>query len=55
LHLVADPGLLEHDEIFFNAARLDRSLALATKDYLRLADPQVERIVAPDPDGGRHR
>lgn len=54
LHLVIDPGLLEHDEIFFNAARLDRSLALDTKDYLRLADPQVQPIVAADPDGRRH-
>src|SRR5437016_5379433 len=25
LELVADPGLLEHEEIYFNAARLDRS------------------------------
>jgi Ala-tRNA(Pro) deacylase len=55
LRLVVDPGLLEHDEIFFNAARLDRSLALDTKDYLRLADPQVEPILVADhPDGGQH-
>ena len=54
LHLVVDPALLEHDEIFFNAARLDRSLALDPKDYLRLADPQVHPIAAPDPDGRPH-
>lgn len=54
LHLVVDPALLDHDEIYFNAARLDRSLALDTKDYLRLADPQVHPIVATDPDGARH-
>lgn len=46
LELIADPSLLGHDEIFFNAARLDRSLALATEDYLRVAKPRVERIVA---------
>lgn len=38
---VVDPGLLVHDEIFFNAARLDRSVALATADYLALARPRV--------------
>jgi len=54
LHLVVDPTLLEHDEIFFNAARLDRSLALDTKDYLRLADPQIHPIAAADPNGDRH-
>ena len=54
LHLVVDPALLEHDEVFFNAARLDRSLALDTMDYLRLADPQIQPIVAADPDEHRH-
>jgi Ala-tRNA(Pro) deacylase len=54
LHLVVDPALLDHDEIYFNAARLDRSLALDTKDYLRLADPQVHPIVAAEPDGAGH-
>lgn len=44
LELVVDPGLLEHDEIFFNAARLDRSLALSAKDYVRIATPRVEPI-----------
>jgi Ala-tRNA(Pro) deacylase len=41
LELVVDPGLLDHPEIFFNAARLDRSLALNTEDYLRIADPKI--------------
>jgi Ala-tRNA(Pro) deacylase len=44
LELVVDPGLLAHKEIFFNAARLDRSLALDTRDYLRLADPLVHPV-----------
>ncbi|SEG70466.1 Ala-tRNA(Pro) deacylase [Actinacidiphila yanglinensis] len=46
LELVVDPGLLVHDEIFFNAARLDRSLALNTKDYVRVAAPRTEPIAA---------
>lgn len=33
LELIVDPALLEHSEIYFNAARLDRSLALNTQDY----------------------
>lgn len=41
LELVVDPGLLRHHEIFFNAARLDRSVALHTEDYLRLTDPRT--------------
>ncbi len=41
---VTDPGLLTHPEIYFNAARLDRSLALDTRDYLRLADPHLHPI-----------
>ena len=45
LELVADPSLLAVPELFFNAARLDRSVALDTADYRRLAAPRVERIV----------
>lgn len=44
LELIVDPTLLEHDEIYFNAARLDRSLALAVEDYRRIARPRVARI-----------
>jgi Ala-tRNA(Pro) deacylase len=46
LELIVDPALLAHEEIYFNAARLDRSMALATEDYQRVAKPRVERIVA---------
>lgn len=53
LTLVVDPGLLEHAEIFFNAARLDRSMALDTADYVRLAQPRVEPIARPDAPTGR--
>lgn len=46
LDLIVDPSLLEHDELYFNAARLDRSLALSTSDYVALAGPRIERIAA---------
>jgi Ala-tRNA(Pro) deacylase len=48
LDLVVDPSLLENEEIYFNAARLDRSLVLRTSDYVTLAKPRLGRI-----SGGR--
>lgn len=44
LELVADPALLQVPELYFNAARLDRSVALATDDYVRLAAPRFAPI-----------
>lgn len=44
LELIVDPKLLENDELFFNAARLDRSMALKTSDYVRLANLRKEKI-----------
>jgi Ala-tRNA(Pro) deacylase len=46
LELIVDPSLLENDEIYFNAARLDRSMALRAKDYVALSRPRLERIAA---------
>jgi Ala-tRNA(Pro) deacylase len=46
LELIADPALLDHGELYFNAGRLDRSVALASEDYLRLAAPRIARIIA---------
>lgn len=46
LELVVEPALLERDEIFFNAARLDRSIALSTVDYVALAKPRLEPVAA---------
>ncbi len=46
LELIADPALLDHGELYFNAGRLDRSVALASEDYLRLARPRIARIAA---------
>jgi len=45
LEVVVDPSLLENDEIYFNAARLDRSMALATSNYVTMARPRLFRIV----------
>ncbi len=44
LELLVDPTLLENAEIYFNAARLDRSMVLKTSDYVALAKPRLGRI-----------
>ena len=46
LTLIADPGLTGHDELYFNAARLDRSIAIRTGDYLAIAKPRLEAIAS---------
>ena len=46
LELIVDPSLLKNDELYFNAARLDRSMALKTKDYVSSAKPRMEDIAA---------
>jgi Ala-tRNA(Pro) deacylase len=46
LILIADPSIANHEELFFNAARLDRSMALRTSDYIALAKPRLEKIAA---------
>lgn len=48
LEVIADPALLATPELFFNAARLDRSVAVATEDYVRLASPRIAAITAAD-------
>lgn len=45
LHLIVDPTLTANDELYFNAARWDRSLALHTSDYLAVAQPRMAHIV----------
>jgi Ala-tRNA(Pro) deacylase len=49
LELIADPTVLVHPELYFNAARLDRSIALHTDDWMRLARPRIEPIRSPSP------
>ncbi len=44
LTLVVDPSLQTSEELFFNAARLDRSVALSTRDYFALAKPQIASV-----------
>jgi Ala-tRNA(Pro) deacylase len=38
--------VLATPELFFNAARLDRSLAVRADDFARIAQPRVARIAA---------
>ena len=47
LDLVVDPALYDHDTIWFNAARLDRSIALAAADHRRIATPTESPIGKP--------
>ncbi|HET7206076.1 MAG TPA: YbaK/EbsC family protein [Terriglobales bacterium] len=47
LELIADPSLAGLDLLYFNAARLDRSLELNTRDYFAIAKPRMERIAEP--------
>ncbi len=44
LELIVHPALLENDEIYFNAARMDRSMVLKTSDYVAVAKPRVAVI-----------
>jgi Ala-tRNA(Pro) deacylase len=46
LELVADPDVVAQPRLYFNAARLDRSLVISGADYVRLANPRVERIAS---------
>ncbi|MBQ0988755.1 YbaK/prolyl-tRNA synthetase associated domain-containing protein [Micromonospora sp. H61] len=44
LDLIVDRNLVLQDELYFNAGRLDLSMALRTADYLALARPRIARI-----------
>ena len=49
IRLVVDPQLLlRHEEIAFNAGRLDTSIVLNSADYRRIAAPLVVDITAED-------
>lgn len=50
LELVADPEVVAQTDLYFNAARPDRSLCLAGEDYAKLARPRVERVAEPAAD-----
>jgi Ala-tRNA(Pro) deacylase len=48
LTLLVDPSLRErHEEIVFNAGRLDASILLNTDDYFRLAAPEEAPLIKP--------
>ncbi|MEU1597189.1 YbaK/EbsC family protein [Streptomyces sp. NPDC005708] len=49
LELVADPDVVARPRLYFNAARLDRSLVISGADYARIAEPRVEPIAGPAP------
>ena len=44
LELIVDNDLFDNDELYFNAARLDQSMALGSADYRAVAQPRVARI-----------
>lgn len=46
LELIADPEVVARPQLYFNAARLDRSAVIAGPDYARLAKPRVARIAS---------
>lgn len=46
LELVVDPAVTAIPELYFNAARLDRSIALRTEDFLRIAAPRIAPIAS---------
>jgi Ala-tRNA(Pro) deacylase len=48
VELVVDPDVLAQPRMYFNAARLDRSISLATADYARIGRPAVHTIAEPD-------
>ena len=47
LELLVDTAVAGSTTMYFNAGRLDRSLALDTRDYLRIARPEVLPIAVP--------
>ncbi|WP_412538228.1 YbaK/EbsC family protein [Longispora sp. K20-0274] len=47
LELVVDPDLLGHEELYFNAARLEQSMVLNTEDYVAVAKPRIEKVAEP--------
>ena len=44
LELVVDPSLLDNEELYFNVARLDRSIVLKTSDYVEVGKPRLGSI-----------
>lgn len=49
LDVVADPRLLDSEHVYFNAARLDRSVELRADDYANAAAPRFAPIAKEGP------
>jgi Ala-tRNA(Pro) deacylase len=52
LQLIVDPRLLKHDEIVFNAGRLDRSMFVQRETYLAVTNPRLADVAIP-PDNDK--
>lgn len=44
LQVLADPLILQNEDVVFNAGRLDRSIFMKLDDYIRIAKPQIAQI-----------
>ena len=44
LQVLADPLVLENEEVVFNAGRLDRSIFMKLDDYIHIAKPQIVKV-----------
>ena len=44
LAVLADPRIEDNAEVVFNAGRLDRSIFMKSRDYMRIARPEILRI-----------
>jgi Ala-tRNA(Pro) deacylase len=44
LEVVADPSLFGQEQLYFNAARLDRSFGICPDDLLQAANPRLANI-----------
>lgn len=44
LDLIADPLLLGQKQLYFNAARMDRSLEISADDFMEVAKPNLARV-----------
>ena len=47
VELLVDPGVLAQPHLYFNAARLDRSVKIDSADYAEVARPRVVAIASP--------
>ncbi len=44
LQVLADPLVIQNEEVVFNAGRLDRSIFMKLSDYIHIAKPQIAKI-----------